>query len=122
MIQVIIPDSDPGSGSCFVTHPGSRIQGSNRHRIPDPDPQQCIFLWCQEDIGRQQGASSTTTPDNSSEKLAEDEKTKTTCQEKQARKAAVQAAKLEKKHLEWELFREDKPTRCHHICTSWQIE
>jgi hypothetical protein len=47
--------------------------------------------------------------------LAEDEKTKTTWQEKQARKAAVQAAKLEKKHLEWELFREDKPTRCHHI-------
>jgi hypothetical protein len=47
--------------------------------------------------------------------LAEDEKTKTTWQEKQARKAAVQAAKLEKKHLEWELFREDKPTRSHHI-------
>jgi hypothetical protein len=68
---------------------------------------------CQEDISRQQRAS-TTTPDNSSEKLAEDEKT-TTCHEKQARKAAVQAAKLEKKHLEWELFREDKPTRCHHI-------
>jgi hypothetical protein len=47
--------------------------------------------------------------------LAEDEKIKTTWQEKQARKAAVQAAKLEKKHLEWELFREDKPTRCNHL-------
>ncbi len=25
----------PGSGSWFFTHPGSRIQGSKRHRIPD---------------------------------------------------------------------------------------
>ncbi len=29
----------PGSGSWFFTYPGSRIQGSERHRIPDPDPQ-----------------------------------------------------------------------------------
>jgi hypothetical protein len=25
-------------------HPGSRIQGSKRHRIPDPDPQHCNFF------------------------------------------------------------------------------
>jgi hypothetical protein len=36
-----------GSGSririlIFFTHPGSRIQGSKRHRIPDPDSQHCI--------------------------------------------------------------------------------
>jgi hypothetical protein len=24
-----------------VVHPGSRPQGSKRHRIPDPDPQHC---------------------------------------------------------------------------------
>ncbi len=41
--RLIIPDSDPGSGSCFFTHPGSRTQWSKRHRIPDPDPQHCIF-------------------------------------------------------------------------------
>jgi hypothetical protein len=28
-----------------VVHPGSRIQGSKRHRIPDPDPQHCFTLW-----------------------------------------------------------------------------
>ncbi len=27
---------DPESGSWLFTHPGSRIQGSKRHRIPDP--------------------------------------------------------------------------------------
>jgi hypothetical protein len=26
------------------SHPGSRIQGSKRHPIPDPDPQHCFFL------------------------------------------------------------------------------
>jgi hypothetical protein len=31
---------DPGSGK---TYSGSRIQGSKRHRIPDPDPQHCII-------------------------------------------------------------------------------
>ncbi len=35
MIRVV----HPGSGSILFTHPGSRIQGSKRHRIPDPDPQ-----------------------------------------------------------------------------------
>ncbi len=25
----------------IFTHPGSRIQGSKMHRIPDPDPQHC---------------------------------------------------------------------------------
>jgi hypothetical protein len=30
-----IPDPDAE----LSTHPGSRIQGSKRHRIPDPDPQ-----------------------------------------------------------------------------------
>ncbi len=34
---LLIPD--PGSGCWLSTHPGSRIQGSKRHRIPDPDPQ-----------------------------------------------------------------------------------
>ncbi len=29
-------DLDPGSRSWLFTHPGSRIQGSKRHRIPDP--------------------------------------------------------------------------------------
>ncbi len=31
-----------------VIHPGSRIQGSKRHPIPDPDPQHCFpvkFLY-----------------------------------------------------------------------------
>ncbi len=33
---LFVPDR---SGSWLFTHPGSRIQGSKRHRIPDPDPQ-----------------------------------------------------------------------------------
>ncbi len=37
MVRVV----HPGSGSWFFTHPGSWIQGSKRHRIPDPDPQHC---------------------------------------------------------------------------------
>ncbi len=36
---------DPGSG--FLTHPGSRIQGSKRHRIPDPQH----WLWVRIQIG-----------------------------------------------------------------------
>ncbi len=32
MIRVV----HPGSGCWISTHPGSRIQGSKRHRIPDP--------------------------------------------------------------------------------------
>jgi hypothetical protein len=32
----------PGSGSRGQKSTGSRIQGSKRHRIPDPDPQQWI--------------------------------------------------------------------------------
>ncbi len=35
----MIRDVNPVSGSWFFTHPGSRIQGSKRHRIPDLDPQ-----------------------------------------------------------------------------------
>jgi hypothetical protein len=35
MIRVV----HPGSGSWNFTHPGSRIQGPKRLRIPDPDPQ-----------------------------------------------------------------------------------
>jgi hypothetical protein len=31
--------SDPRSGNRKKTYSGSRIQGSKRHRIPDPDPQ-----------------------------------------------------------------------------------
>jgi hypothetical protein len=32
---------DPGSGK---TYSGSRIQGSKRHRIPDPDPHLAILV------------------------------------------------------------------------------
>ncbi len=36
------PDMDPDPKPCRLsTHPGSRVQGSKRHRIPDPDPQHC---------------------------------------------------------------------------------
>jgi hypothetical protein len=28
------------------TYSGSRIQGSKRHRISDPDPQHCFLLFC----------------------------------------------------------------------------
>jgi hypothetical protein len=40
---------DPGSEirDPEKTYSGSRIQGSKRHRIPDPDPQHCIFPWKQ---------------------------------------------------------------------------
>ncbi len=39
----MIRDDNPGSNYLiriliFFTHPGSRIQGSKGHRIPDPDP------------------------------------------------------------------------------------
>ncbi len=37
----MIRDVHPGSWTWFLTHPGSRIQGSKRHRIPDQDPQHC---------------------------------------------------------------------------------
>jgi hypothetical protein len=33
---------DPGSEIREKTYSGSRIQGSKRHRIPDPDPQHCF--------------------------------------------------------------------------------
>ncbi len=35
---------DPGSETRkkLIPDPGSRIQGSKRHRIPDPDPQHCL--------------------------------------------------------------------------------
>jgi hypothetical protein len=36
---LFIPEPDPGSGSRSFIHPGSRIQGSKRHRIPELDPQ-----------------------------------------------------------------------------------
>jgi hypothetical protein len=35
---------DQGCSSWLLTHPGSRIQGSKRHRIPDPDPQHCSYV------------------------------------------------------------------------------
>ncbi len=44
MIRVV----HPRSGSWFFTHPGSRIQGSKRHRIPDLDPQHCFFAHVAE--------------------------------------------------------------------------
>jgi hypothetical protein len=34
-----IRDVYPGSRILIFTHPGSRVQGSKRHRIPAPDPQ-----------------------------------------------------------------------------------
>jgi hypothetical protein len=34
---------DPGSGKKPIPDLGSQIQGSKRHRIPDPDPQHCVF-------------------------------------------------------------------------------
>jgi len=37
MIRVV----HPGSGCWLSIHPRSQIQGSKRHRIPDPDPQHC---------------------------------------------------------------------------------
>ncbi len=37
---LLIPDPDLD----FFTHPWSRIQGTKRHRIPDPDPQRCIQI------------------------------------------------------------------------------
>ena len=51
MIVLFIPD--PGSESWLFTQPRSRIQGSKRHRIPDPDPQHWIIemaLSCHSDF------------------------------------------------------------------------
>jgi hypothetical protein len=39
MIRVVHPGSRIRMLS--FSHPGSRIQGSKRHPIPDPDPQHC---------------------------------------------------------------------------------
>jgi hypothetical protein len=41
---------DPGSEirDPEKTYSGSRIQGSKKHRIPDPDPQHCLFLMLTE--------------------------------------------------------------------------
>ncbi len=39
MIQVVHPGSGSWIRILIFTHLGSRIQGSKRHRIPDPDPQ-----------------------------------------------------------------------------------
>jgi hypothetical protein len=36
---------DPRSGIRTKTYSGSRIQGSKRPRIPDPDPQHCKISW-----------------------------------------------------------------------------
>ncbi len=38
---------DPGSGKKPILDPGSRIQGSKRHRIPDPDPQYWVGFGLQ---------------------------------------------------------------------------
>ncbi len=40
----VIRDVNPGSRIKIriFSHPGSRIQGSKRHRIPDPDQQHCF--------------------------------------------------------------------------------
>jgi hypothetical protein len=42
-----LPIPDPGSRGQKGT--GSRVQGSKRHRIPDPDPQHCCLQGKQED-------------------------------------------------------------------------
>ncbi len=40
-----------------VVHPGSRIQGSKRHRIPDPNPQHCFYdPWTQYRFFRDLGS------------------------------------------------------------------
>ncbi len=39
-----------GSLSWFFTHPGSRIQWSKRHRIPDSDPQHWMPQWNAVDL------------------------------------------------------------------------
>ncbi len=41
----MIRDIHPGSGFWFFSHPGSRIQGIKRHRIPDPDSQHWKNVW-----------------------------------------------------------------------------
>jgi hypothetical protein len=43
--QKIVKNMGLGSGirKKPIPDPGSRIQGSKRHRIPDPDPQHCIL-------------------------------------------------------------------------------
>ncbi len=38
----MIRDVHPGFGSWYLTHSGSRIQGSKRHWIPDPDSKHCL--------------------------------------------------------------------------------
>jgi hypothetical protein len=35
---------DPRSGIPEKPYSGSQIHGSKRHRIPDPDPQHCVFF------------------------------------------------------------------------------
>ncbi len=40
-----IQDLRSGIPNKPIPDPGSRIQGSKRHRIPDPDPQHCICSW-----------------------------------------------------------------------------
>ena len=42
MIRVVHPG--PGSGCWLSTHPRSRIQGSKRYQIPDPDPQHWLYI------------------------------------------------------------------------------
>jgi hypothetical protein len=43
---------DPRSGirDPEKNHSGSRIQGSKRHWIPDPDPQHCVGGWKVENV------------------------------------------------------------------------
>ncbi len=41
--MLFIPDPDPDVLS--ITDPGSRMQGSKRHRIPDSDPQHWPWVW-----------------------------------------------------------------------------
>ena len=47
---------DPGCSSRIrmltFSHPGSRIQGSKRHPIPDPDPQHCYILCPNREVSQ----------------------------------------------------------------------
>jgi hypothetical protein len=48
MIRVV----HPGSRIRMLTFYPSRIQGSKRHPIPDPDPQHCLQPWIKLDLNK----------------------------------------------------------------------
>jgi hypothetical protein len=42
--KIWVWDRDPGSEIWKKTYSGSRIEGSKKYRIPDPDPQHCLLV------------------------------------------------------------------------------